>query len=149
MLRRLASLGHSAAEDQQQPMSPSPGDEQPPQETKVSGGLAGVFKGLAGGSKLTKSPPVIQQPFPSMSSSPALAQRSDANPPASALYGLSSEQAELFVRLRNGQLSERITAASSLRNSIADFPLNPVRCMPFGPAWYRATNLISVGRQLG
>ncbi|KAK4148117.1 uncharacterized protein C8A04DRAFT_33627 [Dichotomopilus funicola] len=122
-------------------MSPSPGDEQPPQEAKVSGGLAGVFKGLAGGSKLTKSPPVIQQPFPSMSSSPALAQRSDANPPASALYGLSSEQAELFVRLRNGQLNERIAAASSLRSSIADFPLNPVRDI-----WHAAKDLIDPGK---
>ena len=128
MLRRLASLGHSAAEDQQ-PMSPSPGDDQQPQETKggSSGGLAGVFKGLAGGGKLTKSPPVIQQPFPSISGSQSLPQRFDTTPPVSALHGLSPDQAELFVHLKNGQLNERVAAANSLRYAIADFPLNPVR----------------------
>ncbi|EAQ85924.1 hypothetical protein CHGG_07177 [Chaetomium globosum CBS 148.51] len=136
MLRRLASLGHSAAEDQQL-MSPSPGDEQHPQETKGSGGLAGVFKGLAGGGKLTKSPPVIQQPFPPISGSQALPQRSDATPPMSALHGLSPDQAELFVHLKNGQLNERVAAANSLRYAIADFPLNPVRDI-----WHAAKDLI-------
>jgi hypothetical protein len=108
-------------------MSPSPGDDQQPQETRATGGLAGVFKGLAGGGKLTKSPPVVQQPFPSISGAQALAQRSDAAPPASALHGLSPEQTELFAHLKNGQLSERVAAANSLRYAIADFPLNPVR----------------------
>ncbi|KAK3296934.1 uncharacterized protein B0H64DRAFT_114049 [Chaetomium fimeti] len=136
MLRRLASLAHLAAEDQQ-PMSPSPGDEQQPQETKGTGGFAGVFKGLAGGGKLTKSPPVIQQPFPSISGAQSLDQRSDATPPVSALHGLSPDQAELFVHLKNGQLSERVAAANSLRYAIADFPLNPVRDI-----WHAAKDLI-------
>lgn len=108
-------------------MSPSPGDEQQPQETKGTGGLAGVFKGLTGGGKLTKSPPVLQQPFAPIAGSQAFAPRSDATPPPSALHGLSPEQAELFRHLKNGQLSERVTAANSLRYAIADFPLNPVR----------------------
>jgi hypothetical protein len=118
-------------------MSPSPGDEQQPQETKGSGGLAGVFKGLAGGGKLTKSPPVIQQPFPSISGFQSLDHRSDASPPVSALHGLPPDQAELFIHLKNGQLSERVAAANSLRYAIADFPLNPVRDI-----WHAAKDLI-------
>jgi hypothetical protein len=107
-------------------MSPSPGDEQP-QETKATGGLAGVFKGLTGGGKLTKSPPVLQQPFAPIAGSQAFAEPPDSNAPPSAPHGLSPEQAELFGRLKSGQLNERIAAANSLRYAIADFPLNPVR----------------------
>lgn len=139
MLRRLASLGHSAAEDSaaQEPMSPSPGDDQPPQETRSSGGgLAGMFKGLAGGGKLTKSPPVIQQPFQPMPSSQSLAQPSDNLPPVSALHGLSPEQTELFKQLKDGQLGDRISAANSLRSAIADFPLSPVRCRYQPPPFF-------------
>ena len=108
-------------------MSPSPGDEQQPKETKGTGGLAGVFKGLTGGGKLTKSPAVLQQTFAPIAGSQAFAQRSDAAPPSPALHGLSPEQVELFGRLKHGQLSERVAAANSLRYAIADFPLNPVR----------------------
>ncbi|KAJ4302230.1 Tuberous sclerosis 2-like protein [Collariella sp. IMI 366227] len=135
MLRRLASLGQSASEDQR-PM-PSPGDDHQPQETRSSGGLAGVFKGLAGGSKLTKSPPVLQQPFASITGSQVLADRSDLSFQQSAHHGLSPEQAELFRRLQNGHLSERVAAATSLRYAIADFPLNPVRDI-----WHAAKDLI-------
>jgi hypothetical protein len=114
-------------------MSPSPGDEQP-QETKATGGLAGVFKGLTGGGKLTKSPLVLQQPFAPIAGAQAFAEPPDAAPPPSAPHGLSPEQAELFGRLKNGQLHERIAAANSLRYAIADFPLNPVRTgLPFTP----------------
>ncbi|KAL2177951.1 uncharacterized protein P884DRAFT_198849 [Thermothelomyces heterothallicus CBS 202.75] len=118
-------------------MSPSPGDEPPPQETRSSGGLAGMFKGLAGGGKLTKSPPVIQQPFQPIPGSQSLAQRSDTLPPVSALHGLSPEQTELFQQLKDGQLGDRVAAANSLRYAIADFPLNPVRDI-----WHAAKDLI-------
>ena len=105
-------------------MSPSPGDEQQPQEAKsTGGGLAGVFKGLTSGTKLTKSPPVIQQPFAPIVGSPSLAEQSDAT---SIPSGLSQEQLQLVSRLKNGQLNDRVAAANSLRYAIADFPLNPV-----------------------
>lgn len=107
-------------------MSPSPGDEQPPHEAKTTGGLAGVFKGLAGGGKLTKSPPQLQPPFPPIAASQVL-ERSDAAPLPSAVHGLPPEHVELFGHLKNGQLGERIAAANSLRYAISDFPLNPVR----------------------
>ncbi len=125
MLRRLASLGHQASDDRL--MSPSPGDEQQPQEVKSTGGLAGVFKGLAGSGKLAKSPPVLQQPFAPIAGSQTLDERSDTAAVPSALHALSPEQAELVQRLHNGQLSDRIAAANSLRYAISDFPLNPVR----------------------
>lgn len=129
MLRRLASLGHQASDDQR-PMSPSPGDEQQPREVKSSGGLAGVFKGLAGGGKLTKSPPVLQQPFAPIAGSQTFADRSDTTTAPSALQGLSPEQVELVGRLKKGQLSDRVAAANSLRYAISDFPLNPVCAKP-------------------
>ncbi len=111
-------------------MSPSPGDEQHPQDSKATGGLAGVFKGLTGGSKSTKSPTVAQQPFapftPVVGAHPPFGDRSDVTPPSSALHGLSPDQIELYGQLKNGQLADRVAAANSLRCAIADFPLNPV-----------------------
>ncbi|KAK4149696.1 hypothetical protein C8A00DRAFT_18651 [Chaetomidium leptoderma] len=126
-------------------MSPSPGDEQQPQESKGTGGLAGVFKGLTGAGKLTKSPPVLQQPFAPIAGSRAFTERPDATPPPSALHGLSSEQAELFGRLKNGHLSERVAAATSLRYAIADFPLNPpllTLALQVRDIWHAAKDLI-------
>ncbi|KAK1760499.1 tuberous sclerosis 2 protein [Echria macrotheca] len=116
MLRRLAALGQQASEDSD-PMPPSPGDETPSHEPKSAGGLAGVFKGLAGG-KLAKSP----SPLPVGSQ----VERSDSTSQPTAARGLPPEQLEIFGQLKNGTLNERVAAANSLRYAIADFPLNPV-----------------------
>lgn len=135
MLRRLASLGHSALEDQL-PMSPSPGDDQPLE--RITGGLAGVFKGLAGGSRLTKSPPPSLQSLGSIAAAQAQpspsTKHADDSPLPTALRGLAPDQVEQYVKLknRNGHLNERIAAATSLRYAIRDFPLNPV-CVPHVP----------------
>jgi hypothetical protein len=97
-------------------MSPSPGDEPPSQSI---GGLAGVFKGLAGG-KLAKSPP----PIPSPNSQ----DRADATLHPNIARGLPGDQMEVFQQLKSGgTLAERVAAANSLRYAIADFPFNPVR----------------------
>lgn len=139
-------------------MAPSPGDEPPFHEVKTPGGLAGVFKGLAGGTKLTKSPPLPQQPFPPIAASQAL-ERSDAAALPSTVHGLPPEHAVLFGQLKNGQLGERIAAANSLRYAITDFPLNPVRfetgrrfqstrgvvtdvCLQVLDIWYAAKDMI-------
>jgi hypothetical protein len=119
MLRRLASLGQQAYEDQ--PMPPSPGDEPPPNESRSTGGLAGVFKGLAGG-KLAKSPSPLVSP-----STPGSQERIDAAPPPTLLRGLPPHQMELFAHLKGGTINERVSAANSLRYAVVDFPLNPVR----------------------
>ncbi|KAL2023813.1 hypothetical protein VTK56DRAFT_1080 [Thermocarpiscus australiensis] len=136
MLRRLASLGHLAFEDQRS-MPPSPRDEQQPQEVKSSGGSTGILKGLASSGKLTKSPAPLHQPFAPIAPPPGLADRSDATALPSALYGLPPEQVELVAQLKNGQLGERVAAANSLRYAIPDFPLNPVLHI-----WHAAKDLI-------
>ncbi|KAK4657242.1 Tuberous sclerosis 2-like protein [Podospora pseudocomata] len=141
MLRRLASLGHSASEDQL-PMSPSPGDDQPPE--RITGGLAGVLKGLAGGSRLTKSPPPSLQSLGSIAAAQAQpspsTKHADDSPLPTALRGLAPDQVEQYVKLknRNGHLNERIAAATSLRYAIRDFPLNPVLDI-----WYAGKDLIN------
>ncbi|KAK0659447.1 hypothetical protein QBC41DRAFT_47338 [Cercophora samala] len=141
MLRRLASLGHSASEDQL-PMSPSPGDDQP--QERITGGLAGVFKGLAGAGKLTKSPPPSLQSLSSIAAGQAQpspsTKRADDSPLPTALRGLAPDQLEQYARLknRNGHLSDRIAAATSLRYAIRDFPLNPVLDI-----WYAGKDLIN------
>ncbi|KAK1835387.1 tuberous sclerosis 2 protein [Podospora conica] len=116
MFRRLASSGHSASDDQQH-MPPSPGDEPPAHEPKTAGGLAGVFKGLAGG-RLARSPP----PLPTTASH----DRIDGASHRSIVRGLPPDQMGIFGHLKNGTLNERVAAANSLRHAIADFPLNPV-----------------------
>ncbi|KAK3995034.1 tuberous sclerosis 2 protein [Cladorrhinum sp. PSN332] len=130
MFRRIVSLGHSAPEepDDIEHMSPSPGDEVPPQEPKTSGGLAGVFKGLAGGGKLTKSPPPAHQSLAPMTVSQPQVDRADSASLPTALRCLPPDQAALYIQLRkkNAPLSDRVAAANSLRYAIVDYPLNPV-----------------------
>ncbi|KAK3377998.1 hypothetical protein B0H63DRAFT_232156 [Podospora didyma] len=136
MLRRLASLGHQASEE---PMSPSPGDDpQQPPEPKPTGGLAGVFKGLAA-AKLTKpSPPLSQQiSQPSLASTPSTAPADSSSLATAAARGLPPGQTESFRLLKSGTPSERVNAANSLRQAIADFPLNPVLDI-----WYAGKDLI-------
>ncbi|KAK4451882.1 tuberous sclerosis 2 protein [Podospora aff. communis PSN243] len=116
MFRRVASLGHQASENHQ-PMSPSPGDEPQPPESRAVGGLAGVFR--LGGGKLAKSPP----PIPS----PSADDRADARIHPHVARGLPRDQMELYRQLKSGAtLTERVAAANSLRYAIADFPFNPV-----------------------
>ncbi|KAK3326279.1 hypothetical protein B0H66DRAFT_471357 [Apodospora peruviana] len=120
-------------------MSPSPGDDSHSHETRGAGGLAGVLKGLAGG-KLTKSPPPTtptSQPFPGRSDAVPSVPSLPAVPPASALGGVPPDQLELFARLKNGTINERIAAANALRYAIADYPLNPIL-----EVWYSAKDLI-------
>lgn len=131
MLRRLASLGHQVADDQE-PMSPSPGDDSHSHQARGTGGLAGVFKGLTG-SKLTKSPPPTSQPpTPITTISQPFSDRPDVlspqTPPiAPAIRGIPAEQLELFNKLRTGTINERIAAAGALRYAISDYPLHPIR----------------------
>ncbi|KAK0720681.1 hypothetical protein B0H67DRAFT_486952 [Lasiosphaeris hirsuta] len=102
-------------------MSPSPGDEPLSQEPRSAGGLAGVLKGLAGG-KLAKSSPSL-----STSVSQTFSERADAAAaPSAPLRELLPDQMDIFEQLKSGTLNERVAAATSLRYSIADFPLNPV-----------------------
>jgi len=123
MLRRLASIGQPADNAS---MAPSPGDEDSrPQEPRGAGGLAGVFKGLASG-KLTRFPSPSQQVPAAAVVSPSLSGRTTATPHSSALRGLPPEQLELFARLKDAPLNERVAAANALRYAIADYPLSPV-----------------------
>ncbi|KAK3493993.1 hypothetical protein B0T13DRAFT_449864 [Neurospora crassa] len=143
MLRRLASVRHTngrGTPDDQEPMSPSPGDDVPhPETTKsASGGLASVFKGLAGG-KLTQSPPPLQPPMATMTTvaSQPSRDRFDALPVTPVLRGLPQEHMEHFARLKTGQLNDRIAGANALRYAITDYPLNPIM-----EVWNAAKDLI-------
>lgn len=131
MFRRLVSLGHHSALDNPHDsglMSPSPGDEAHPHEPKTSGGLAGVFKGLAGGGKLTKSPPPTHQSLAPMTVPQPQVNRADSASLPTALRCLPPDQAALYIQLqkKNGPLNDRVAAANSLRYAVVDFPLNPV-----------------------
>ncbi|KAK3500019.1 uncharacterized protein B0T23DRAFT_435421 [Neurospora hispaniola] len=143
MLRRLASVRHTngrGTPDDQEPMSPSPGDDvSHPETTKsASGGLASVFKGLAGG-KLTKSSPPLQPPMATMTTvaSQPSRDRFDVLPVTPVLRGLPQEHMEHFARLKTGQLNDRIAGANALRYAITDYPLNPIM-----EVWNAAKDLI-------
>ncbi|KAI0380000.1 hypothetical protein F5Y04DRAFT_282468 [Hypomontagnella monticulosa] len=139
MLRRIALIGRKAGEERQiEDMSPSPGDEaSSPQDSKNTGGLASVFKGLAGvagAAKLTKSPPApVQASGPPINAQ--IAERLNATP--NILRGLPSQQTESFELLKNGSMNERVTAANTLRRTVADYPLSPVLDI-----WYAAKDLV-------
>ncbi|KAI1377310.1 hypothetical protein F4677DRAFT_52342 [Hypoxylon crocopeplum] len=138
MFRRIAFLGRKAGEERQtEDMSPSPGDDTPSlHDSKNSGGLASVFKGLAGAAKLTKSPPAPVQ----SSGAPInaqIAERLNATPTPTLLRGMPPQHTESFELLKNGSMNERVAAANALRRAVADYPLNPVLDI-----WYAAKDLV-------
>ncbi|KAJ9143751.1 Tuberous sclerosis 2-like protein [Pleurostoma richardsiae] len=137
MLRRLVSIGQQGSESDE-PMSPSPGDAPQSPETKSTGGLASVFKGLAG-SKLIKSAQTPSHTIPAAAAATAPDQLSSDHIDVSSLAvsGLPPNYVESFEQLKNGTLNERIVAAESLRIAIAGYPLNPVLDI-----WYAAKDLI-------
>lgn len=126
MLRRIASLGFEASDGSlgdQESKSPTPGDLSPTPDLKSASGLASVFKGLTGGSKISKAPPV-----PSSSITPASAQLSSERVDTATLAatGVSPHHNEWLEKLRSGSTSERIAAAESLRLTTPDYPLAPI-----------------------
>lgn len=126
MLRRIASLGFEASDGSpgdQDSKSTTPGDLSPNTELKNTSGLASVFKGLTGGSKISKAPPV-----PSSSTTPASAQLSSERVDTASLAatGVAPHHNEWLEKLKIGSTSERIAAAESLRLTIPDYPLAPV-----------------------
>ncbi|KAI0490778.1 tuberin [Xylaria cf. heliscus] len=138
MPNRIASPGQPATEEHfvpAQEMSPSPGDgASPSQDSKVVGGLASVFKGLAGAAKLTKSSPI-----PAQSSGPSAvhAELVEHLYSVPIVNTLPPEFVALFDQLKNGSINERVAAADSLRTMIADYPHHPVLSI-----WHAAKDLI-------
>ncbi|KAI2623234.1 hypothetical protein GGR54DRAFT_43393 [Hypoxylon sp. NC1633] len=140
MFRRIAILGRKAGEGRQtEDMSPSPGDDSPsPQDSKGAGGLASVFKGLAGAAKLTKPPPApVQSSVPSINAQIAQRLNTNANNTSTILRGLPPQHTDSFELLKNGSMNERVTAADTLRRAVANYPLNPVLDI-----WYAAKDLV-------
>ncbi|KAI1117324.1 hypothetical protein F5Y14DRAFT_448260 [Nemania sp. NC0429] len=118
-------------------MSPSPGDGAPPsQDSKVVGGLASVFKGLAGAAKLTKSPPALPQPSRSSTIYTQMSKQRNAVPLPHA-YALPPPYIALFEQLKDGPINDRVAAANSLRAVVANYPHNPVLGI-----WHAAKDLI-------
>ncbi|KAI1500956.1 hypothetical protein F5X99DRAFT_429060 [Biscogniauxia marginata] len=116
-------------------MSPSPGDEaHQPQESKSTGGLASVFKGLASATKLTKSLPTAAQSSASINAQ--IAQQINSSIP-SAGRGLPQQHIDSYEQLKDGSLNQRVAAANTLRFVVAEYPLNPVLDI-----WYAAKDLI-------
>ncbi|KAK5993294.1 Tuberous sclerosis 2homolog-like protein [Cladobotryum mycophilum] len=111
-------------------MSPQPGDDVSSSDSIRPSGIASVFRGLTG-SKSTKSPPPVS------SSAAALPRTDFINATPTSSRSLSSNHLDTFELLKNGNLNERIVAASSLKFTITEYPLNPVLDI-----WYSAKDLI-------
>ncbi|KAI1129422.1 hypothetical protein F5Y10DRAFT_151155 [Nemania abortiva] len=118
-------------------MSPSPGDgAPPPQDSKVVGGLASVFKGLAGAAKLTKSSPTVAQSSGPPTIHAEIAEQLNSMPIPHA-YTLPPQYIALFEQLKDGTINDRVAAANSLRTVVANYPHNPVLGI-----WHAAKDLI-------
>lgn len=119
-------------------MSPISGDASSSSESKTAGAFASVFKGLTGGSKISKAPPV-----PSSSTTPVSAQLSSerVNTASLAATGVAPHYNEWLDKLKTGSLSERVAAAESLRLTLSDYPLAPVLQI-----WDAAKDLIESSR---
>ncbi|KAI3323165.1 hypothetical protein HD806DRAFT_102963 [Xylariaceae sp. AK1471] len=138
MLHQTASSGQPATEGhsiEEREMSPSPGDGAlPSQDSKVVGGLASVFKGLAGAAKLTKSSPTAAQSSGPSTIHAEITEQLNSIP---AAHVLPPQYISLFEQLKDGLVNERVAAANALRMVVADYPLNPVL-----EIWHAAKDLI-------
>ncbi|KAI1429510.1 tuberin [Xylaria sp. FL1777] len=116
-------------------MSPSPGDGAPPsQDSKAAGGLASVFKGLAGAAKLTKSSPSAAQSSGPSTIHAEIAEELSSMPIS---HALPHQYISLFEQLKDGTINERVAAANTMRMTVAKYPQNPVLDI-----WYAAKDLI-------
>lgn len=147
-------------------MSPPPNDAGHPSENKVSGGLAGVFKGLTV-SKLNKthshgtglpttattSTTMVAAPLPSTVatvatalSAPSISSTRTSSGPTDSdslqnhSRGHLEIYAECFERLKNGTLSERAAAADILCTTIDELPAQSM-----SDVWHAALDLIDPG----
>ncbi|KAJ8131928.1 hypothetical protein O1611_g1695 [Lasiodiplodia mahajangana] len=137
MSRQTGSPGSKQHSNQEREMSPSPGDGAPPsQDSKAVGGLASVFKGLAGAAKLTKSSPTVAQSSSPPTIHAEIAEQLNSMPIPHA-YTLPPQYTALFEQLKDGSINERAAAASSLRTVVANYPHNPVLGI-----WHSAKDLI-------
>ncbi|CAK7271183.1 Tuberous sclerosis 2-like protein [Sporothrix epigloea] len=165
MLRRIASF-HQVAQSEGGSMSPPPDDAGRPSENKVSGGLAGVFKGLTG-SKLNKAhsqgtglpttattstttvaaplPSTVASvaaalPAPSISSTRTSSGPTDSDSLQNHSRGHLEIYAECFEQLKSGTLSERVAAADILRTTVDELPAQSM-----SDVWHAALDLIDPG----
>lgn len=143
MLRRIASLGFDSSDglpaEDPDIKTPIPGDVSPASaEPKSAGGLASVFKGLTGGSKTSKAPPI-----PTSSSTSISAQLSSerVNTASLAATGVAPHYNEWLEKLKTGSISEKVAAADSLRITLAEYPLAPVI-----QVWDAAKDLVDVSK---
>ncbi|KIH86931.1 GTPase activating protein [Sporothrix brasiliensis 5110] len=162
MLRRIVSLGQQVSEGEDDFMSPPSNDAGRPSESKVPGGLAGVFKGLTG-PKLTKAPALSSSPSAAatsisplpltapvaaatLSSSSITSAQSTSEPTdADSLNSRSgvnlTSYADCLELLKTGTPSERVAAANALRSIITE---SPVQSMT--DVWHAANDLIDPGK---
>ncbi|KAH8821522.1 hypothetical protein F5884DRAFT_850748 [Xylogone sp. PMI_703] len=103
-------------------------------EPRSAGGLASVFKSLTGKGSVKSSNPSS----PAAVSNIHVAQQLNTIAPKNAIYGGPPNFDQLYEQLKPERpLSERLTAAQSLRYVILDYPLSDVANI-----WYAAKDLI-------
>ena len=115
-------------------MPPSPGGRQPPSQDSKAGGLASVFKGLAGTAKLTKSSPTAAQSSRPSTIHAEIVDQLSSTPSGQAL---PLQYLALFEQLKDGTIKERVAAANALCAVVAKHPYNPVLDI-----WHAAKDLV-------
>lgn len=111
-------------------MSPPGGDDPSSPDSARAGGLANVFRGLTARSSRSL-------PLSSSSSSVALPVTELVNATSASTPRLSPSTMDSYQLLRNGNPSERIAAANTLKFAISEYPLNPILDI-----WYAAKDLV-------
>lgn len=115
-------------------MSPSNGDSPLSPESRSSGGIASVFKSLTGKGSVKAS----STSSPAAVSNIHVAQQINTIAPKNAIYGGPSNYNQLYEQLKPDRpLSERLSAAQSLRYVVLDYSLSDTVNI-----WYAAKDLI-------
>jgi hypothetical protein len=119
-------------------MPPSSGDVAQTPESKISGGLASVFKSFTGNrsTRSALSPPSSYGSNPTASVQIAR----ELNSPTTlrgGIFGGPSDYEQLYIQLKDGKtLAERRAAAEGLRLALADYPLSGVCPLSKSRKWF-------------
>ncbi|KAK2590052.1 Tuberous sclerosis 2-like protein [Conoideocrella luteorostrata] len=111
-------------------MSPRPEDDPSSPDSSRPGGLATVFRSLTNPKSVKPPPPLLTPPT-------ALPRAELINAIPSSSRELSTNHMDAFELLKNGNSSERISAANTLKYAITEYPLNPILDI-----WYAGKDLI-------
>jgi hypothetical protein len=122
-------------------MPPSSGDVAQTPESKITGGLASVFRSFTS-NRSTKTA-ILSASSQSATNIQIARELNSPTTLRGGIYGGPSDYEQLYVQLKEGKsLAERRAAAEGLRLALTDYPLSGVRLSQRCRKWVLTSSLL-------